>query len=94
MTLFVLFALTGGILFLLGLLAAAFRSRALEKLIALNISASGVFLFFVALAGRSDPPDPLLQAMVLTGIVVSVALTGLGALLIRRQMTEGVRDDR
>lgn len=94
MTLFVLFAFTGGMLFVLGLLAAAFRSRALEKLIALNISASGVFLFFVALAGRSDPPDPLLQAMVLTGIVVSVALTGLGALLIRRQMTEGVRDDR
>ena len=88
MTLFALFSTLGGLLFLLGLLAAAIRTRALEKLIALNIGGSGVFLFFVALASRSDPPDPILQAMVLTGIVVSVALTGLGALLIRRQMTE------
>ncbi len=93
MSLFWLFALSGSGLFILGLLATAFRTRALEKLIALNIAGSGVFLFFVALAGRSDPPDPVLQAMVLTGIVVSVALTGLGALLIRRQMTEGGGDD-
>jgi multicomponent Na+:H+ antiporter subunit C len=70
---------------------------------ALNIISSGVFLVFVGLAvrvpeervaraaaGVPAPPDPVPQAMVLTGIVVAVAATGLAlALIVRLRSATG-----
>lgn len=70
------------------------------RLIALNVTGIGVLLILVALAARpvaeanaegsSAAPDPVLQALVITGLVIAVAFTGLGAVLIRR--IEGRRD--
>jgi multicomponent Na+:H+ antiporter subunit C len=56
----------------------------IAQLIAANVLGSGVFLLFVALARRGAEADPVPHAMVLTGIVVAVAATGLGLGLARR----------
>lgn len=56
----------------------------LVRLICLNVAGSGALLVLVALAARSDPPDPVPHALVLTGIVITVASTGAGLVLLRR----------
>ena len=38
----------------------------------------------VALAARSPAVEPLLTALVITGLVITVAFTGVGAVLVRR----------
>ncbi|TLP79846.1 NADH-quinone oxidoreductase subunit K [Nesterenkonia sphaerica] len=63
----------------------------LARLIALDVTGIGVLLALVALAARSESSDPVLQALVITGLVIAVAFTGLGAVLIRR--IEGLRED-
>lgn len=54
------------------------------RLIALNIVGAGSLLILITLAARSEPIDPVLSALVLTGLVITVAFTGVGAVLIRR----------
>lgn len=56
----------------------------LARLIALDVTGIGVLVTLVALAARSESTDPVLQALVITGLVIAVAFTGLGAVLIRR----------
>lgn len=56
----------------------------LRKLMAFNVMGSGVFLIMVGLAQRGGQPDPVPQALVLTGIVVAIAATALAVVLIRR----------
>ncbi|MCS7083559.1 MAG: NADH-quinone oxidoreductase subunit K [Aquificaceae bacterium] len=54
--------------------------RALGKrLISANILASGVFIYLVS----SNVGDPVPQALVLTGLVVSVSATALAVALIK-----------
>jgi multicomponent Na+:H+ antiporter subunit C len=80
------FALVGVILFGLALHALFTRRQLLRKIIASNIAASGVFLILLGLASR-DPAgqaDPVPQALVLTGIVISVSLTAFALSLLRR----------
>lgn len=73
------------------------------RLVALDVTSLGVLLMLVALAARSSDetrvqaaetgaagPDAVLQALVITGLVIAVAFTGLGAVLIRR--IEGAKD--
>lgn len=70
----------------LGLYALATRANLLRKIIAINVMGSAVFLLFVVAAyrNRGDFADPVPHALVLTGIVVAVAITGLGLGLARR----------
>jgi multicomponent Na+:H+ antiporter subunit C len=56
----------------------------LVRLIAINVAGSGSLLVLVTLAARTDPPDPVQHALVLTGIVITVAFTGVGLVLLRR----------
>jgi multicomponent Na+:H+ antiporter subunit C len=87
-----LYALAGAALFAIGIHALIVRAHLLRKIIALNITGSGVFLFLVAIAARTpeQTPDPIPHAMVLTGIVVSVCATALALALARRvQETTG-----
>ena len=51
--------------------------HALRRIIAINLMGSGVFLVMIALAARDDPSDPLLVALVVTGLVVAVSATAL-----------------
>ncbi len=82
------YALTGVALAAIGLLAFIVQSHALRKLIALNVVGSGIFLILGGLGRGGDVTDPMPQALVITGIVVAVALSGVGAAMIVRVVEE------
>ena len=86
MTIPLLYALVGVVLLGMGLYSLVMVSHLVRKILALNVSGAGVFLFLVAAADRtSDPlPDPVPHAMVLTGIVVAVSATALALALACR----------
>jgi multicomponent Na+:H+ antiporter subunit C len=84
-----LFAITAAILFTLALHALVTARHLLRKLIALNVLGASVFLIFITMAHRGGgEPDPVPHAMVLTGIVVTVAAMGLMVALVRRSLAE------
>jgi multicomponent Na+:H+ antiporter subunit C len=80
------YALVGVVLFGIGLHALITHEHLLRKILALNVIGSGVFLVFGAIAFRNTfgIVDPVPQALVLTGIVVAVAVTGFALALTRR----------
>jgi multicomponent Na+:H+ antiporter subunit C len=89
-------AIVGLALVVIGLYALIVHRHLLRKVLALNIISSGVFLVLIGLAqrpaqdGTALAPDPVPQAMVLTGIVVAVASTGLAlALIVRLRSVTG-----
>lgn len=87
-----LYAIAGVGLISLGLFALLSHAHLLRKIMAVNILGTGIFMTFIALAGRtpSGVPDPVPQAMVLTGIVVAVSATGFAlALVIRLRSVTG-----
>lgn len=72
----VLFWLIIGVaLFMVGLHGVLLAQQAIRRIIAINIMGSGVFLVMVALAARSEHGDPVLHALVVTGLVVAVSAT-------------------
>jgi multicomponent Na+:H+ antiporter subunit C len=79
-----LFALGGIALFAIGISALVLRPHLLRKILALNIMASGVFLLLVGGGSDAQGVDPVPQAMVITGIVVSISATALGLALVLR----------
>jgi len=86
MTPALLYALTGIIVFGMGLYGLILYPHWLRKILALNVMGGGIFLLLIGLANRlpNTPPDPVPHAMVLTGIVVAVSATGLALALVRR----------
>lgn len=86
------YAASGVSLFAVGMSALVLHGEVMRKILAANVSASGVFLVLVALARRAPkgPPDPVPHALVLTGIVVSVSATAL-ALALVRQLRHGAQ---
>lgn len=79
-----IYALAGAALFVTGIAGVILQSHLLRKILAFNIMGSGAFLVLVGLGQRGGVADPVPQAMVLTGIVVSVAATALALALARR----------
>ncbi|MDS4013585.1 MAG: NADH-quinone oxidoreductase subunit K [Candidatus Accumulibacter sp.] len=79
-----LYAIAGVLLFAAGAAGVVLLDHLLRRVLAFNIMGSGACLVLVGLAQRNGIPDPVPQAMVLTGIVVAVAATGLALALIRR----------
>ncbi len=68
--------LLGGIaLWVLGLHALMLQRSALRRIMAVNVMGSGVFMVMVALASRGAAIDPVLQALVVTGLVVAASAT-------------------
>jgi multicomponent Na+:H+ antiporter subunit C len=81
----VVFPILGAALFAVGFAALVGRRHVLWKIIAVNVMASGVSMLLLTLpAAAGDTVDPVPQAMVLTGIVVMVAATGLALALAAR----------
>ncbi|MCK8600343.1 sodium:proton antiporter [Desulfoferrobacter suflitae] len=80
------YALTGVILFSMGIHAFVIRTHLVRRILAFNIMGSGVFLLLVAIAHRipGAAPDPVPHALVLTGIVVSVSFTAFGLVLLKK----------
>jgi len=81
-----LYLLAGVFLFVLGAVYVVNNPLLLGKILAVNIAGSGVFLVLITIAYRSrlEYPDPVPQAMVLTGIVVAVSATALALALAVR----------
>ncbi|MDQ2070691.1 cation:proton antiporter subunit C [Natronospira bacteriovora] len=79
-----LFVFTAASLFSLGFYGVLTRTSLIHRLLSANIMATAVFLFLI-LISASNPGgvDPIPQAMVLTGIVISVSLTAFALALIR-----------
>lgn len=86
MTTATLYGLVGIGLFLIGLDALIRHAHLLRKVLAFNVMSGGVFLVIAALAkpGADGAPDPVPHALVITGIVVSVAATGFALVLMLR----------
>ncbi|MFW5791634.1 MAG: sodium:proton antiporter [Desulfohalobiaceae bacterium] len=83
---FPIFGVTAILLFCLGLHGLFTRRHLLRKIMGMNIMAGGVFLLLISVAQRSGSQlaDPVPQAMVLTGIVISISATGFALALMRR----------
>lgn len=79
-----LFALSGVLVFAIGLLGVVAHRNLIRRILGLNFAGSGAFLVLVALARRGDQPDPVPHALVLTGLVVGVSATALGLALATR----------
>lgn len=84
MTSFAWYATVGAVLVALGFSAMFLTADRFRRLVALNVAAGGTLVILLAVAGRADPPDPVPHALALTGIVITVAFTGLGVVLARR----------
>ncbi|GAB3849760.1 NADH-quinone oxidoreductase subunit K [Nesterenkonia populi] len=62
------------------------------RLIAMNVVGIGSLLILLAIASRApEEAEPVLSALVITGLVITVAFTGFGAVLIRRIEEGGER---
>ncbi|HSG77501.1 MAG TPA: NADH-quinone oxidoreductase subunit K [Burkholderiales bacterium] len=84
MTSGLIFACAGAAVFALGAAGVVLIAHLLRRVLAFNLMGSGAFLVLVGLGQRAGVPDPVPQAMVLTGIVVAVAATALALALMRR----------
>jgi multicomponent Na+:H+ antiporter subunit C len=89
MSTYLVYTMGGALLFALGTYGLVARRHLIRKVISANFMGSGVFLILIGLGNRSPQggPDPVPQAMVLTGIVVTVALTALGLAIAKRYYT-------
>ncbi len=89
-----LYGLVGIALFSLGLRVAFSRVALLRRVLAMNIAGGGLLLLLISVASRGSEmaPDPVLHALVLTGIVVAVSATAL-ALALGRRLRELPGDD-
>lgn len=84
MTLTLWYIIVGSIVAVAALVRTLLARDLVGRLIAMNVVGVGVFLIILALAARSGEIDPVLSALVITGLVIAAAFTGLGAVLIRR----------
>ena len=83
-----LFIVTGVGIFVLGLLGVIVRKGYLHKLISVNIFTSGIFLIFISTTMQDANADPIVTALVLTGLVVTLGATAFGVMLIRAYYKE------
>lgn len=79
-----LFVALGVVVFVSGMVRMLLSEDLVTRLIAMNVVGVGALTILMALASRVDPIDPVLSALVITGLVITVAFTGVGAVLIRR----------
>ncbi|MGX0671536.1 multicomponent Na+:H+ antiporter subunit C [Kocuria marina] len=84
------YVVLGIVLAVAGMVRMLLVQDLMARLVAMNVVGVGSLLILLALAARSDPLDPVLSALVITGLVITVAFTGVGAILIRR--IEATRD--
>jgi multicomponent Na+:H+ antiporter subunit C len=55
----------------------------IARLVAINVIGAGTLLALVGLSVRTEVVDAVPQALALTGIVITVAFTGVGLILVR-----------
>lgn len=85
MTATLLFLGAGAAVFVVGVVAHLVVRDLIRRIVTLGVASGGVMLVLLAIADRgTGAPDPVPQALVLTGIVVMAAITGLALALARR----------
>lgn len=86
MTTLTIYAITAVTLFCIGVLGLVSHHNLIRKIVSLNIMGGGAFLFLISLAYHSGGSgvDPVPQAMVLTGIVVTISATAFALCMARR----------
>jgi multicomponent Na+:H+ antiporter subunit C len=86
MTREMLFMSTAAVVVVLGLVGMIATADLVRRVLALNVTGTGIFLMFATVAWRSESsaPDPVPHALVLTGIVVAVSITAVALALARR----------
>lgn len=91
----VIYIATAACLIAIGVYGFITGPENLRRILALNIISAGIFMLMVALAYRGyDPPfatttDPILHALVLTGLVVAVSATAFALALLTRLTHSG-----
>lgn len=89
-----LFLVLGAVVTLLGAARLLTTPDHLRQVIALNVAGAGTLLVLVSLGSDgTGTADPVLQALALTGIVITVAVTGLALVLVRRIEADDVDAD-
>ena len=85
-----LYGISACLIMAFGLRAVLLSDSLLQRIIALNVMGSGVFMMLITIAyrGPDAAPDPIPHALVLTGIVVAVSATALALTLLRRLTEE------
>jgi multicomponent Na+:H+ antiporter subunit C len=85
-----IYSVASMLLFGIGLYSLIVHPHLLRKILALNVMASGIFLFLVSVARRNwnVVADPVPHAMVLTGIVVAVSTTAFALAIARHIQAE------
>jgi multicomponent Na+:H+ antiporter subunit C len=80
-----IFVLAAAAIFGLGLHGLIVAGHIMRKLLALNLMLSALFLLLIVVPARIDgAPDPVPQALVLTGIVIAVSTSAFAlALMVR-----------
>ena len=69
------FLIVGIALWVIGLHGLLRLQHPIRRLLSINIMGTGAFTAMIALARRSEAVDPVLQAMVVTGLVVAASAT-------------------
>ncbi len=87
------YLLLGSVVAVAGTVRLLLSRDLMARLVAMNVVGIGSLLILLSLGARSEGvvPDPVLSALVITGLVITVAFTGVGAVLIRR--IEGAQDE-
>ncbi|HVJ91467.1 MAG TPA: NADH-quinone oxidoreductase subunit K [Labilithrix sp.] len=93
MTPWMLYGAAAAIMTVVGFVGTFDADTPVRRILALNVTSTGVFLILVASARRASPffADPVPHALVLTGVVVSVSAMAL-ALALAERMAHS-RDD-
>lgn len=79
------FVLVAAAIFGLGVHGLLVSSHIMRKLLALNLMLSALFLLLIVVPAAIDGrPDPVPQALVLTGIVIAVSTTAFALVLMVR----------
>lgn len=84
MTVVDLALIAGPAIAVIGLVGHLLIGDLLRRIVALNVASGGVMMVLLAIAARGEAPDPVPQALVLTGIVIMAAVTGVALALARR----------
>ena len=85
------YVLVAAAIFGLGVHGLLVSAHIMRKLLAVNLMLSALFLLLIVVPARiGDGPDPVPQALVLTGIVIAVSTTAFAlALMVRLFRKQG-----
>ncbi len=56
----------------------------IQRIIALNVASGGVLMTLLVVATQTGDPDAVPHALALTGIVITVSVTGLALVIVRK----------